>query len=312
MPHTAFSAPGRFYRGNLHGHTTASDGLLDAKEVCERYRAEGYDFVALTDHFVELFGYPITNARHLDRDDFCTLMGAELHSGSLENGELWHILAVGLPADFTPSKSPHMRPVPGQETGPEIAARARDASAFVAIAHPEWSAMSLADAQSVQAAHAIEIYNHSCEADSGRGSGSHVLDQLLSAGRRITLCATDDSHFKSVDAFGGWVMVKARENTPAALLEAMKAGQYYASSGPEFYDVIWEDRWVTATFSPVEAAVVQGSGSAATSVLESGQTKARIRLDRFDASPWMRLTVRDGAGGKAWTQPHFRPAPALG
>ena len=152
MPHTAFSAPGRFYRGNLHGHTTASDGLLDAKEVCERYRAEGYDFVALTDHFVELFGYPITNARHLDRDDFCTLMGAELHSGSLENGELWHILAVGLPADFTPSKSPHMRPVPGQETGPEIAARARDAGAFVAIAHPEWSAMSLADAQSVQAA----------------------------------------------------------------------------------------------------------------------------------------------------------------
>ena len=53
---TAFTAPGRFFRGNLHTHSTLSDGRLEPEEVCRRYRAEGYDFIALTDHFVGLYG----------------------------------------------------------------------------------------------------------------------------------------------------------------------------------------------------------------------------------------------------------------
>ena len=64
----------------------------------------------------------------------------------MENGELWHILAVGLPEDFAPSNTPHFLPVEGQETRPELAQLAREAGAFVAIAHPEWSGLSEADA----------------------------------------------------------------------------------------------------------------------------------------------------------------------
>ncbi len=48
----AFTAPGQFWRGNLHTHSTRSDGILSPEEVCRRYRDEGYDFLALTDHFV--------------------------------------------------------------------------------------------------------------------------------------------------------------------------------------------------------------------------------------------------------------------
>ena len=38
----AFSAPGKFWRGNLHTHSTRSDGVLEPEEVCRRYKAEGY------------------------------------------------------------------------------------------------------------------------------------------------------------------------------------------------------------------------------------------------------------------------------
>ena len=55
----------------------------------------------------------------------------------MENGELWHILAVGLPLDFAPTHTPQFTPIPDQETGPEVARRAHDAGAFVAVAHPE-------------------------------------------------------------------------------------------------------------------------------------------------------------------------------
>ncbi|MEM8752525.1 MAG: PHP domain-containing protein, partial [Pseudomonadota bacterium] len=122
MRPAAFSAPGRFWRGNLHTHSDRSDGVLTPEEVCRRYRAEGYDFIALTDHFVGLYDYPIVDTKPFRGNDFTTILGAELHSGAMANGELWHILAVGLPEGFAPSDSPHFTPVDGQESGGALAA----------------------------------------------------------------------------------------------------------------------------------------------------------------------------------------------
>lgn len=306
MPNTAFSAPGRFWRGNLHTHSNQSDGALDPAEVCRRYAAEGYDFIALTDHFIGLYGYPIVDTVPFRSDNFTTILGAELHSGAMENGELWHILAVGLPADFAPSNSPHFRPVPGQETGAEIAARARAAGAFVAIAHPEWSGLTTADARSLEAAHAVEVYNHGCATGCDRPHGFYTLDQLLSEGRRLNLCATDDAHFTEPDSFGGWVMVKSETNTPEALLAALKAGHHYATTGPELHNITWEDRHVTVESSAASTVIVQGAGSAAAAVHGESMTRTRVNIDRLAVSPWMRVTVIDRAGKRAWSNPVWR------
>ena len=185
----AFTAPGRFWRGNLHTHSTRSDGVLEPEEVCRRYRAEGYDFLALTDHFVGRYGYPIVDTLPFRTNSFTTILGAELHSGAMANGELWHILAVGLPADFGPSHSPDFFPVDGQESGAELAARAVAAGAFVAVAHPQWSGLTLADARGITAAHAVEIYNHGCAEGCDRADGFAIADLLLSEGRRLSLVA---------------------------------------------------------------------------------------------------------------------------
>ncbi|HUU43116.1 MAG TPA: PHP domain-containing protein, partial [Planctomycetota bacterium] len=45
-----FRAPGRWWRGNLHTHTTRSDGELSPDETAAAYRSLGYDFLAITDH----------------------------------------------------------------------------------------------------------------------------------------------------------------------------------------------------------------------------------------------------------------------
>ena len=37
-------------KGNLHAHSTFSDGRLTVEEVVARYRDMGYDFLAITDH----------------------------------------------------------------------------------------------------------------------------------------------------------------------------------------------------------------------------------------------------------------------
>src|SRR2546423_1178378 len=91
-------------------------GATSPEQVCAFYRESGYDFLALTDHFLERYGYPITDTLPYRTTGFTTLLGAELHTGQTELGNLWHILSVGLPADFAPN-------LPG-ETGPQIARRA--------------------------------------------------------------------------------------------------------------------------------------------------------------------------------------------
>lgn len=298
--------PGRFWRGNLHTHSTLSDGVLDPEEVCRRYRAEGYDFIALTDHFVGVFGYPIADTVPFRGNGFTTILGAELHSGPMVNGELWHILAVGLPADFKPGNAPHFRPVEGMETGPEIAARAVAAGAFVAIAHPQWSGLTMEDARTITAAHAVEVYNHGCAMGCDRPDGFHTLDLLLTEGRRLNLIATDDAHFHEPDHFGGWVMVKADENTPEALLAALKDGAFYSSQGPDIKGIEVDGLRVTVRSSAVSSVIVQGQGTAAVGVHGHSMTETTVKADRLANSPWLRVSIIDRAGKRAWSNPIWR------
>ena len=91
-----FSAPGKFWRGNLHTHSTRSDGVLDPDEVARRYQLEGYDFLAMTDHFVGLYDYPLTNIQSSKNENFTTILGAELHTCLSPLELCQYILAKGV------------------------------------------------------------------------------------------------------------------------------------------------------------------------------------------------------------------------
>ena len=263
-------------------------------------------FSPLPTTFVGQYGYPITDTKPFRDNSFTTILGAEVHSGAMANGELWHILAVGLPEGFEPSNTPSFFPVADQETGAEIAARARDAGAFVAIAHPQWSGLTMDDARSIEAAHAVEIYNHGCAMGCDRADGFHTLDLLLSEGRKLDLCATDDAHFSEPDHFGGWVMVKAEANTPELLLDALKAGHHYSSQGPEFHGIEWGETSIRVTSSAVASVIVQGQGSAAVAKHGESMTETEVPLGRCADSPWLRVSLIDRAGKRAWCNPVWR------
>ena len=294
----AFTAPGRFWKGNIHTHSTLSDGMRGPAEVCAAYAQAGYDFLALTDHFQAKYDFPVADTRAFRMPGFTTLLGAELHAPATGLGELWHILAVGLPLDFAPTAE--------GETGPELAARALAAGAFVAIPHPAWYALDVADAQSLPGAHAVEIYNHTSAIRIDRGDGTYLVDQLLARGRRLSIIAVDDAHFWRSDAFGAWLMVKAEAREPAPLLAALKAGHFYATQGPLLHAVTWLDDRVEVHCSPACAVVVLGRGSNAQPRLEPGQTRVSIPYERAAASPFLRLLVIDADGRRAWSNPIWR------
>ncbi|MGE0008758.1 MAG: CehA/McbA family metallohydrolase [Parvibaculaceae bacterium] len=300
-----FSLPGRFWRGNLHTHSTLSDGALPPEKVVEAYRNAGYDFMMLSDHFIGHFDWPVADTRGFRSNDFTTIIGAELHAPETSAGELWHIVAAGLPLDFTPCAP--------DESGAGVARRAAEAGAFIGIAHPAWSQLTIEDGRAIDVAHAVEIYNHGCAVECDRGEGFYLLDQLLNEGRRLTAFATDDAHFHHDDHFGGWVQVKAPANDPDLLLAALKQGHYYSSQGPLIHGAAIEGTDLNVTSSPVDTiAVVCGHSR---TVLRIGKsiTEATLDLRRLEKgwlltrqSPWLRVVVIDQAGRRAWTNPIWK------
>lgn len=290
----AFEAPGRFWRGNLHGHSNRSDGALTPEEVCEAYRREGYDFTVISDHFREKYNYPVTDTRSFRSADFTTLIGAELHAPQTSRGVEWHILSVGLPLDFAPPAA--------EETGVMLARRAAEAGAFIAIAHPHWYQLTLEDAQSIDAAHAVEVYNHTSHVNTERGDGLVMYDALLSEGRQLHAIAVDDSHWHVDDAFGGWVMVKARDNAPETLLAALKAGHFYASQGPEIHSITREGDELVIRCSPASTVIIVGPVSQNTRQHGRDLTEARLSLSKISGD-WCRAVVIGSDGRRAWSNP---------
>lgn len=299
MTLASFGKPGRFLRGNLHTHSTRSDGKLTPEEVSRRYRAMGYDFYSLTDHFLARYDWPITDTTLHRTAGFTTLIGAELHSGRTSQGDIWHILAVGLPFDFARTAA--------DESGPDLARRAMVAGAFVAIAHPQWYGLTEADGRALSFVHAIEIYNHNCLIDADRADGAYLLDRMLGEGCDFSAIAVDDAHFgdeadENADAFGGWVMVKAAENAPGPILAALKAGDFYASQGPEFHDMRLEGDTLVVRCSAVTRVMALGPASRAVKVAGQAMTEARLDLGKLRGG-WVRVVAIDAAGRKAWASP---------
>ena len=67
-----FSETGSWYKGNLHSHTTNSDGRLTPEQSAAYYREHGYSFLCFSEH-----DYYTDLRTKLDRDDFITLPGLE-------------------------------------------------------------------------------------------------------------------------------------------------------------------------------------------------------------------------------------------
>ena len=292
-----FTQPGRFYRGNLHGHSTESDGHWTPAEYIRQYRQNGYDFVALSDHCMEHYGYAITDSRPFRSGDFTTLIGAELHPGQIESGSPWHLLAVGLPLDFEAHR-------PG-DSGADLVKRALEAGAFVAAAHPNLYALSVADFESLGGIDAIECYNGNCEAAHDRGYSWQFIDLLLHRGHRVGAIAVDDLHVRDEfdDFMRGWIHVKAQALTPEAILAALKAGHYYSSTGVQLHNVAFAGtNKLVVECSPVSQVLLTGDRPGSRRLSGAGLTGAAFDLSEW-SSKWLRVTLRDDAGGRAWTNP---------
>jgi hypothetical protein len=288
-----FSLPGRWFKGILHVHSTASDGDRSPAEVMDWYRSRGYHFLALTDH--DVLSKPETLA-----DDFITLGGIEVEGLDPRSG-LYHLVGLG------PQHAPDigvMQRLPLQTA----IDRLRAVGSLVSLAHPYWSGQRSGDLLAMQGCFALEVYNGGCEVDDCKGYSNVHWDDLLAAGRRLWGLAVDDAHWRrgASDAGLGWVWVKAPALTAEAILQALKEGLFYASSGPEIQDVQLEGDEIQVRCSPVAAVDFVGNGPYSRRIsAPRGGTLTTASHKRHEQQGYVRVACRDLEGRQAWSNPIF-------
>ncbi len=199
-------------RGNLHTHTTFSDGVSPPDEVIAGYERQGYDFLAISDHdvFVPPGEYQaLTNMTLLAADEV-TRHGP-------------HILCVQIGAALDPVAD-------RQKVLDEAAAQ----GSFAILNHPNWQKhfnhfpQELMEGLTGYAG--IEIYNGVIERLEGSALATDRWDRLLAGGRRVWGYANDDSH-RPGDIGRGWNVVQAADRGAGAICEALRQGRFYASTG---------------------------------------------------------------------------------
>lgn len=294
-----------FLRGNLHAHSSRSDGDKTPREVYAWYREHGYAFLALTDHNKRV---DPTQFRAEERPGFVILPGEEVST-----------IAAGLPVHVNALCA--RRGIGGKDFPSTPAAlswaiaRVHEEGGIALVNHPNFSwAIRGADLPAARGAELLEIYSghpgvHTA-GNATRPSHEALWSAALAEGETFAGVAVDDTHHFSKKHIGrfaskpgrGWVSVYGAELAAPSICEALRRGDLVASSGPELDRLVVEGDELRVV--PRASARVEflGPGDAALAdVRVAAGEPATYRLrggERF-----VRARLTDAAGKQAWTQP---------
>jgi len=217
----------KWYKGNLHTHTTLSDGDSPPEKVIAWYHEHEYDFLAVTDHNLIM---PIEPYKNLAGEDMLLISSNEV-SDKFGKASV-HILALGL-TDTT------LQPTGGDsllDTLQKNIDSINRAGAVPVIAHPNhrWSftdfeMLQLTDYNLFEVLNAHPGVNNF--GGGGHPSTEEIWDRILSSGRIIYGIGTDDMHKLASYPGKSWVMVKADDLSEKAILSSLKKGDFYVSTG---------------------------------------------------------------------------------
>ncbi|WP_437587444.1 PHP domain-containing protein [Sorangium sp. So ce1000] len=296
-----------FQRGNIHTHTSLSDGDSEPREVVRWYREHGYAFVALTDH-----NQRVDPAMFQDMEaqsNFTVIPGEEISMWA--KGRPVHVNALCARAtigggDFQ-SKGEALRWAIG---------RVRAEGGVALINHPNFDwALSAGDILGAPSAELLEIYSghpyvHT-EGDATRPSHEALWDTVLTArgaaGGGIAGVAVDDLHQLLPESDAppagpgrAFVEVFSREVSRAAICSALASGRLYASSGARLKRIAIADDAFSVW--PVAAGAVVEFVGRGGRVLERQQpTAGRATYRLRGGERYVRARITRPDGKRAWT-----------
>ena len=310
---------GQFYKGNLHSHSTLSDGAFTPEELKERYKAAGYSVFAYTEHGV------YHDLRRLDDADFITLPSYEANiirdyvrtpfpalvkgPSTKMQAEVVHLNMFAIDPEKTTCE-PNIDDIKDHaslENVNELIRRAKNAGFFVSYNHPHWSLDTGAIYNNLEGLDAIELINGGSHRSSAMDFVPHVMREMAWNGKRLVAVAGDDNH-QARHFFQSWTMFKAPELSHKAIIEALQKGNCYTSMGPEIKELYVEDGVVHIKTSEAQGIHMATAGRRKPSCVvpiggDERVTEAEFALAEDDV--FFHIIVKDMYGRPAATRIYF-------
>jgi hypothetical protein len=285
-----YSTAGKWFKGNAHIHSTASDGGKTFAEIAELYASEGYDFLFRTDHWV------CSNIM-ADEESYPLLWldGAEL-DGQDETGSWFHVLCLG--------RIEGVAREDGLLAGMQ-AARAQ--GALLIVAHPHWCGNSLGDCLRWPF-DGVEIYNHVCHWLNGKSNGRVHWDAVLRHNPNALALAVDDAHLKPEHPGwnGGWIEVNAERCAPCEITTAIQRGNFYSSCGPRMHGITLDGDALRIATSPIRFARLVGPDSNGMRIGSfDGPLLTEVEMRIPTDWRYAYVELEDDNGRQAWTNNLF-------
>jgi predicted metal-dependent phosphoesterase TrpH len=279
-----FVVDGKWYRANLHTHTTLSDGDVNLPVRVKQYRDKSYQVLAVTDH------ERTNNVSGYSDKDFLLISGMETHPKS----------GVEVPYHFVCLNIPEGLTFTADVNAAERIRRVKAAGGEIIFAHPYWSGHTINQLLAVEGYIGIEVFN-GIFARTGKGYSSVQWDDLLNAGHIMPAMANDDLHDSNMIG-QSWTMIKAKELTIDAIMNALRNGCYYATCGPVFEDFRVEQGFAKVKCSPVaEIHVFAENGWDFYDSVANNKSLTSAQYKLSQGIRYVRAEVVDANGKHAWT-----------
>ena len=307
---------GKYYKANMHSHSTLSDGQFTPEELKAWYKEHGYSVYAYTEHT------HLHDVRYLDDEEFITIpsyeigfMEPEKPAFDLYEGPAWHkahreAIHMNLFAIDPNAKELDLSDLKGQfsvEVFNEAIRRAKAAGFFVSYNHPYWSHNEGDVYNNLEGVDAIEVLNGASWRSSGMDYTPHVYREMAWHGKRLVCVAGDDNH-RPHHLGLAWTMINANELSHKAIMDSLQAGNCYISAGPEIKELYVEDGYVHIKTSPAQAIHFSTAGRRKLNVQiasddDTPVTEASFKLDPVDV--FFRISVKDMRGRPADTRIYY-------
>ena len=298
---------GRWFKGNTHAHTALSDGDSPPEVVVRWYRSHGYDFLVLSDHNV--FADP-KSMRALTDSTFLLIPGEEITT-AFQRRPI-HVNGLNIPGVIPPRTDSTM-----VGTIQANVDAVREVDGVPHINHPNFRwAFGWEVLAQIRNDNLIEIWNGHPHVHNEGGGGipsvEAAWDTLLTRGKRIFGIAVDDAHHfqgefsaERSNPGRGWVAVIAPRLEPRAIVEALDAGRFYASTGVTLDSILITPSTIAVHIRNRldfrHRTVFIGDGGRV--LHESTENPAIFRM--VHGVTYVRAKVYESGGAVAWIQPVF-------
>ena len=147
----------------------------------------------------------------------------------------------------------------------------------------------------------IEVYNARL-ASLGQADATALWDRMLSSGQRVYALAGDDIQSLDDPAAGkAWIEVQAAALDREYLLNSLRRGAFYASTGAEFTRLSVSGRTISAEAPPGSVLRFLGRGGRLLKITNSFIGSYQVAGDEG----YVRIeSIRDD-GARAWSQPFY-------